>query len=665
MTLGADDPHGGDARARLEEAFAALLAAAPVTAPVVMDGPAGWLEGELTLGGSGAGLWVSAGDVLPVEPVLAEGSYRIGALHRPQPPLLGDEGPKGPLRLEALDWLFAMRSGSAPTRWEPARIGGEPSAPVWKQAMLVDPESIPVDSRARSEQWLHAMGWVPGWEPTGAVVVSEAGGPPASIRTITGPLGEHAVARLRASEYLGAAASPDAAVTGADLIAWVGLEEGSGPPVAVAIDVGEGMRRRASRFVAVPSAWDEPVGPAVGRPRVGQRIEWHYPFSEQFVGGDDGHDHDHGHHTGPSRIGTVRYPSGRIAIAGASLGGSMATIDLRVPGDRDLPCFAVGPLSKQPTLLIRIADGRPARWHIALDRGGTPLFLQGGNIPVLGDADLLQRVSRGSRRPSESVLNRVRFHTPGVLSLSGTTDDAVCMNIVSPMFVVILGVDDGGAVVALSVLANHPASMVRGPDRLVGTLAANRTAQARERVDFVVEEGFAASMPFIVADHHDHHHHGEAGTGSDGDDVEGGRHEDDEPARLPPGFDQERFDLYIEHLVPHDRAMLCVVLAAASRSRTPIHVARYADGWRWSVAAREGAEAVQRAAAEFTGIEDGALTSEGSRYGQVESGWWVITEHADGGWPSDAPERVAVIEFDGEVDSDGAARLLHLAIPDA
>jgi hypothetical protein len=98
----------------------------------------------------------------------------------------------------------------------------------------------------------------------------------------------------------------------------------------------------------------------------------------------------------------------------------------------------------------------------------------------------------------------------------------------------------------------------------------------------------------------------------------------------------------------------------ASETRTTIRVERSGDGWRWSVVARGGVEAVQLAVAGFTGILDGSLSSEAFHFHESADGWWVLDlfERSNDEMEPQ-PERIAVVEPERTIDAEEAARILR------
>jgi hypothetical protein len=628
------------------------VAAAYRTTVVEPDDHAGLLDGTLEIGESGLGIWVSGGSVLPITPVLGPGSYRVPFRTRPQPQVdeADEAGGLGPGRVPpvvALDLVLVVTEGVHPVRWVPAELAGDTTAPVWKHFALIDPEDIATATERRSSQWLEVMGSRLGDAPDG-ITMAEAGGPPAALRTMSRGSGTVAVPRLRVFEFRGATARPGDVITGADLLGWVGVD-GDGAPVAVALDVGTGASRRAVTFVDVDDAWAEPVGEPVGRPRLGQQVTWRAPFAEHFVRSADGR-RDIGMAGTPVRLGSLRFPSGRIAFTAASLREPVHVLDLKVPGDRDLPCFASGELHREPTILIRIADGRPAAWHLVAGRDGHTGTGTNGTVVAITDADLAQQVVRGRRRPDGNALLRMRLHTPDIHSIADPDGDAIAVNVLVPVILPIVGVDEGGRIVAVSFLAAHHPHTVAGPQEVVEGLGFNIMSRSASVCVFTIDDGHAASFA-VIPEPHDL---------ADGDGVEmEGTDRDGRPIfGRPPGWDQQRYEALMEQREPRDLVALARVVAMASGTRTAIRVERSGGDWRWSVVARDGVEALQVAAAGFVGVEDGMLTSEAQRFHESEDGWWVLCL-SEPSADEPEPDWAVVIEPERTIDAEEAARLLR------
>jgi hypothetical protein len=611
------------------------------------DGDARMLDGTLEVSDSGVGIWVSGGSILPVTPSIQPGSYRIAARTRAQPQTdqTGTEAPVPAPRLEALDFVFLYAEGRRPRRWVATVLGGEATAPVWKHFALVDPERIGMSKEGRSSQWLEVMR-SPSEDPE-ELIVPDAGGPPAAFRPMTGASGTISVPRFRVFEFRGATAMPGDVITGADLIGWVGVADDDSP-VALALDVGTGMRRRAAEFEDVADAWAEPVGHPIGRPRLGPRVSWRYAYSEQFVRAVDGH-RGVGMPATPVRVGSIRFPSGRIALTAASLRESVHVIDLKVPSDREFPCFVSGELHREPSILIRVADGRPSAWHLALGRGGHAGTGTNGTVALVTDAELAQRVVRGQRRPDGNALLRMRLHTPDIHSIARAAGDALSINLTVPTILPIVGVDDEGKVLAVSFLAAQHPHIVAGPREAAEVLDLNDMSRGFSVCVFSNDDGFAASVPiFVPVMPHDH---GE----EDGDFEMEGTDRDGRPIKgRPDGWQQWRFEVLHEQRDAHDIAAIARVVSMASETGTALRLERYDDGWRWGVVARGGEEAAAVAAARFAGVAQGRLESESFCFTEIEDGWWVLHPYAA---PADAPgpEATAVFESDRPIDTDQAA----------
>jgi hypothetical protein len=614
------------------------------------DGRAGLLDGTLEVGESGIGIWASGGSVLPVTPMLGAGTYRVAFRTRPQPQIEeadGDERGPAP-QVVALDVVLVIAEGVYPARWVPAELGGDSTAPVWKHFALVDPESLAMAKEDRSGQWLEVMGSSRADEAEG-LVMPDAGGPPAALRNMTGTSGAVLVPRLRVFEFRGATAMPGDVITGADLLGWIGLDR-TGSPVALALDAGTGVRRRAATFVDVEDAWTEPVGEPVGRPRLGPRVTWRSPFSEYFVRPADA-ERSVGMMGTPVRVGSLRFPSGRIALTAVSLREPVHVLDLKVPRDRDLPCFASGELHREPSILIRIADGRPAAWHLALGRDGHAGTGTNGTVVVITDAELAQRVVRGHRRPDGNALLRMRLHTPDIHSILDASGDAIAMNLMVPTILPLVGVDDGGRIVAVSFLAAHHPHIVTGPEQVVEALGFNVMTRGFSVCLFSADDGHAASVAVPVP-MHDHEEE------DDEDEMEGVDRDGRPIKGQPEGWNRRRFEVLMEQSEPTELAAIARIVAMASETRTPIRVERSKQGWRWFVVARGGIEDVQVAAAGFTGMLDGRLESEDFHFEESADGWWILG-FCGRRIPELDSEQAAVIEPERTIDPEEAASILR------
>lgn len=611
------------------------------------DGEAEILEGTLDAGSSGIGVWASADSVVPITPMLPEGRYRVAIRTRSQPPVERGwtEHQDGAARLSALDMVLVFGEGSTPVRWDPAQLGGDATAPVWKHFALVDPEQVAIRKERRAEQWLEVMR-SPSPDGGDGLFLPDAGGPPGVNGSMQCAEDVTSVPRLRVSEFRGPSAVPGDVITGADVIAWVGVDE-AGTPTALALDVGSGVRRRAANFVDVRDAWAEPVGEPVGRPRLGPRISWRFPYSEHFVRRDDG-DREIGMLSTPVRIGALRFPSGRIALTAVSLRESLHLIDAKVPRDRDLPCFVSGELHREPAVLIRVADGRPVSWHLAQGREGHPGMGTNGTVLVVTDAEVAQQAVRGRRRPDGNAQLRMRLHTPEMHSIARPEGDALAINLVSPTILPIVGVDGEGKLVAVSFLASQSPDMISGPQQVVDILNLNVMAREHAVCVFAPDEGYVASVAVTVPlhGHNDRDHH----DGPEDMAVAAGQ--------VPPGFDQARFDIVQSQRDPLDIVGLSRVVEMASGSGTSIVVDRCVDGWRWGFVSRSGIEGLQRAVSDFTGVRGGKVESEAFSFVELNGGWWMLSIDVDSG---EEPTRLdrTILELQYEIDVEAAALLLR------
>jgi hypothetical protein len=644
MTARVVPVHDSAAAERVEDAYLRT-----VTEP---DDLGVWLDGTLDIGDSGVGIWASADAVLPITPTLGAGSYRVAFRTRAQPQIDepdGDEPGRIP-RVAALDLVLVIPEGDHhPVRWIPAELSGHATAPVWKHFALVDPESLAMSKERRSSQWLEVMGSPPADDAEG-IIMPAAGGVPAALRPMSAASEATLVPRLRVFEFRAATAMPGDVITGADLLGWVGVD-GDGAPVALALDIGEGVRRRAAAFADVADAWAEPVGDPVGRPRLGPRVDWRSSFADHFLRPAAG-----GRSIGmwgtPVRIGSLRFPSGRIALTAASLREPVHVLDLKVPSDRDLPCFASGELHREPSILIRVADGRPTAWHLAAGRDGHTGVGTNGTVVVITDAELALQVVRGKRRPEGNPLLRLRLHTPDIHSILRADGDALAMNVTVPTVLPLVGVDDESRIVAVSFLAADHPHMVSGPREVVEALDFNVMSRGFSISMFTSEGGYAASVQMPVPSHNF--------VEAEDDNVEfEGTDRDGRPINgRPSGWDQRRFEVLHDQREPKDLIAIARVVAMASETRTTIRVERSGDDWRWSVVARGGIEDLKVAAAGFTGVQDGSLASEAFRFHESEDGWWVLelfersTSDAD-------PEQAAVIEPERTIDAEQAALVLR------
>jgi hypothetical protein len=234
--------------------------------------------------------------------------------------------------------------------------------------------------------------------------------------------------------------------------------------VAVALDIGAGLRRTLDGLRMIEDPWVAPVGTALacGPDEVGPEPEYsdeseRMRYSDAFV--------PRKHVSGRAvtvDLGTIRFPSGIATVVNPTMPGAATDLVLAFPTDRDLPCFVAPTVQGNGDLLIRTGDATPTVWRRANLRPqplGVAAQYGRGLIAICdrGFADRLQDDEAFARRISELAfsLNPMVLHDPD----SGVEVGAIISTEGNLMVRPLLGLDADGAVAAVSLEAADAADI--------------------------------------------------------------------------------------------------------------------------------------------------------------------------------------------------------------
>lgn len=242
---------------------------------------------------------------------------------------------------------------------------------------------------------------------------------------------------------------------------WEGLR--GGRVVAIALDLGTGLRRTLEGLRTVDDPWLAPVGAplpcspdAIGEePDYSQDYE-RIPYTDAFVPARHVSDR-----AVTAALGAIRFPSGVATVVNPTRPDLATDLTLGFPPDRDLPCFVAPTVSYHGDLLVRTGDTVPETWRCATLRDGVD---HGGHygrgliaLCDRGFADRLRDDESFAERTSELAfsLNPMVLHDPE----SGAPIGVVISTESDLMVRALLGLDAGGAVAAVALEAADAADV--------------------------------------------------------------------------------------------------------------------------------------------------------------------------------------------------------------
>ena len=236
---------------------------------------------------------------------------------------------------------------------------------------------------------------------------------------------------------------------------WEGLRDGR--LVAIALDIGTGLRRTLDGLEAVVDPWAAPVGPALNCDphAVGPEPEYgdpddRMPYTEAFIPGKHPSDR-----AVTVSLGEVGFPSGVATVINPTAPEEATEVMLAFPTDRRMPCFVAPSLYSYGDLLMRTADTMPTHWRHAMVFGQrAPDGYYGRGLVALCDRAFAERIraDRGfAERVSELAfsLNPMVLHDPDSGLPIGVIIATEGEAIIRPL----LGLDATGAVAAVAIEA--------------------------------------------------------------------------------------------------------------------------------------------------------------------------------------------------------------------
>jgi hypothetical protein len=251
---------------------------------------------------------------------------------------------------------------------------------------------------------------------------------------------------------------------------WIGRRNGS--IVAVAFDIGSGIRRTLDAVELIEDPWLRPIGAPIVRTGIeagevhvsdpeGDPADW-MPYTDAFVPAR----HPSGR-AATASIGEVRFPSGVATVVNPTSPELATDLVVDLPRDRSLPSFLAPTfVSRYADLMVRIGDTPPVEWRSARLRAQAAAYGHyGRGLIALCDRSIAQRMRDDAgyaRRISE-----LAFSLSPMILRSGIGDDplGVVIRVEGDIPVLpLLGIDAAGAITAVALNAAD-ASDVSGWDR--------------------------------------------------------------------------------------------------------------------------------------------------------------------------------------------------------
>ena len=242
---------------------------------------------------------------------------------------------------------------------------------------------------------------------------------------------------------------------------WEGLR--GGRVVAIALDLGTGLRRTLDGLRTVDDPWLEPVGAPLPCTPDAIREEPDYsedyeriPYTDAFVPARHVSDR-----VVTAALGAIRFPSGVATVVNPTRPDLATDLTLGFPPDRDLPCFVAPTVSHHGDLLVRTGDTVPETWRRAtLQQGPHHDGHYGRGLIALCDrgfADRLRHDESFAERISELAfsLNPMVLHDPE----SGAPVGVAISTESDLMVRALLGLDAEGAVAAIALEASDAADV--------------------------------------------------------------------------------------------------------------------------------------------------------------------------------------------------------------
>ncbi len=394
--------------------------------------------------------------------------------------------------LEEQTWSVPLTPGEHDVRLVTSRIGstatptqglvadillvgelhGEP--PTWERAGPDLPfrrgvAAIPDLSEGEAPRT--AAGWT--WEEARRLLETSTMGDEREVHVAVEVFFGQFLERRSETGQVALAATPSAAVPGspeADIRAWEVVTHGSaqrwlgrrdGRIVAVALDIGAGIRATLDGVELIADPWLQPVGAPVpslgneaGSPYVadpdGDPADW-MPYTDAFV--PERHPSER---AVTASIGKVRFPSGVVTVVNPTSPERATELVVALPSDRSFPCFlAPSYVARYADILVRIGDTTPVVWRHSQLREASPVSgYYGRGLIALCDATIGERL-----RSDEDYARRVSemaFSSGPLMLRSEASDEplGVVIHIEGELSVFpLLGLDSDGAVTAIALNA--------------------------------------------------------------------------------------------------------------------------------------------------------------------------------------------------------------------
>lgn len=240
---------------------------------------------------------------------------------------------------------------------------------------------------------------------------------------------------------------------------WLGRREGR--TVAVALDIGAGIRGTLDGVELIADPWLQPVGapvPSLGTEAgsayvpdpEGDPADW-MPYTDAFV--PERHPSER---AVTASIGEVRFPSGVVTVVNPTSPELATELVVALPTDRSLPCFlAPSYVAQYADVLVRIGDTTPVEWRHSQLREDPPSYGDyGRGLIALCDRSLSERL-RSDEKYAKRVSEMAFSASPLLLRSEASGDPlGVVIHLEGnlPVFP-LLGLDSDGAVTAIALNA--------------------------------------------------------------------------------------------------------------------------------------------------------------------------------------------------------------------